>query len=304
MFGYIRPVKSELLVKEANFYDAVYCGLCRYSGKHLTHASRYLLNYDFTFLSVLRLSLTGCEVRAEKVRCPYKLHKKQAILCDEVFAYTASAFGLFSYYKLEDDLRDERGFSRFRKRLLRPFFKRIRRKSRKISGETSEMEDAIRLPIEELHTLEEAKCDSPDRAADCFGRILKAVASGGLEGEKKVIAEQCGYHIGRFIYLIDAYDDFVSDAESGCYNPFLAKYGSAEQVFQHADEIRQTLTDSMNVFSHSYALACGPVLTGMDRILFNICDLGGREAIRQVEEKRKKKKPDAGIPDTGKGEQP
>ena len=286
MFGYIRPVKSELLVKEANFYDAVYCGLCRYSGKHLTHVSRYLLNYDFTFLSVLRLSLTGCEVRAEKVRCPYKLHKKTAVVCDEVFAYTASAFGLFSYYKLEDDLRDEKGVSRFCKRLLRPFFGRIRRKSKKVSGST-EMEDQIRLPIDELHALEEQGCDSPDRAADCFGRILRAVASEGLDGDKKAIAEQCGYHIGRFIYLIDAYDDFISDAKIGCYNPFLAKYGSAEQVLLHAAEIRQTLIDSMNVFSHSYALACGPVLTGMDRILFNICDLGGREAIRQVEERLK-----------------
>lgn len=284
MFGYIRPVKSELLVKEADFYDAVYCGLCRYSGKHLTHVSRYLLNYDFTFLSVLRLSLTGCEVQAKKVRCPYKLRKRPAVVCDEVFSYTASAFGLFSYYKLEDDLRDEKGFSRFRKRLLRPLFRRIRRKSQKASG-SIEMEEQIRLPIEELHALEEANCDSPDRAADQFGRILRAVAANGLDGDKKAIAEQCGYHIGRFIYLIDAYDDFVSDAASGSYNPFLAKYGSAEQVFLHAGEIRQTLTDSMHVFSHSYALACGPVLTGMDRILFNICDLGGQEAIRQVEER-------------------
>ena len=289
LFGYIRPVQSELLVKESNFYDAVYCGLCRYSGKHLTHASRYLLNYDFTFLSVLRLSLTGSEVRAEKVRCPYKLHKKQAIVCDEVFAYTASAFGLFSYYKLEDDLRDEKGFSRFCKRLLRPFFKRMRRKSQKVCGYPG-MEEQIRLPIEELHRLEEANCDSPDRAADCFGRILRDVASAGLEGDKKAIAEQCGYHIGRFIYLIDAYDDFISDDEKGCYNPFLAKYGSVTQVFLHESEIRQTLIDSMNVFSHSYALACGPVLTGMDRILFNICDLGGREAIRKVEEKLNKEK--------------
>lgn len=288
MFGYIRPVKSELLVKEANFYDAVYCGLCRYSGKHLSHAARFLLNYDFTFLSVLRLSLTGSEVALEQTRCPYKVRKKAAVVCDEVFAYTASAFGIFSYYKLEDDLRDEKGFSRFGKRLLRPLFRRIRRKCRRVSGSFPDMEDLIRLPIEELHALEEEQCDSPDRVADCFGRILRDVASAGLTGDKQAIAEQCGYHIGRFIYLIDAYDDVSSDVANGCYNPFLAKYGSEEQVRLHAAEIRQTLTDSMNVFSHSYALACGPVLTGLDRILFNICELGSKEAIRQVEEKQTK----------------
>lgn len=286
MFGYIRPVKSELLVKEADFYDAVYCGLCRYSGKHLSHFSRFLLNYDFTFLAVLRLSLTGDEVKIEKMRCPYKFRKKATVCCDSVYAYTANAFGLFSYYKLEDDLRDEKGFSKLCKRLLRPFFRRMKKKC----GAFPEMEEQIRKPIEELHILEETRCDSPDRAADCFGRIMREIAAGGLEGTKRAIAEQCGYHIGRFIYLIDAYDDFESDAESGNYNPFLAKYRSADGVREHADEIRQTLTDSMNVFSHSYALACGPVLTGLDRIVFNICELGGQAAIKQVDGKSAKGK--------------
>ncbi len=281
MFGYIRPVKSELLVKEANFYDAVYCGLCRYSGKQVSHFSRFLLNYDFTFLALLRLSLTESEATVQKKRCPYKLHKRATVCCDPVYAYTASAFGLFCYYKWEDDLRDRKGISRFGKRLLSPFFRHIRKKC----AGFPEMEEQIRLPIEELHTLEDAHCNSPDHAADCFGRILREIAAYDLEGSKRAIAEQCGYHIGRFIYLIDAYDDCKEDAESGNYNPFLAKYGSEEMVREHACEIRQTLTDSMNVFSHSYALACGPVLTGIDRILFNICELGGQEAIRRVDGK-------------------
>lgn len=282
MFGYIRPVKSELLVKEADFYGAVYCGLCRYSGKHLTHASRFLLNYDFTFLAVLRMSLTEDGVSVEKMRCPYSLKKKPTVCCDRVFSYTASAFGLFSYYKLEDDLLDGKGLSRFGKRLLMPLFRRIKKKS----GSFPEMEDMIRIPIEELHRLEHEHCDSPDRVADCFGRIMRDIASMDLEGTKKAVAEQCGYHIGRFIYLIDAYDDYQKDAESGNYNPFLEKYGSAQGVLEHAEEIRQTLTDSMNVFSRSYALICGPNLTGLNRIVFNICDLGSRDAIKRVDERR------------------
>lgn len=282
MFGYIRPVKSELLVKEADFYEAVYCGLCRYSGKHLTHFSRFLLNYDFTFLAVLRLSLTEETVTVEKKRCPYSMKKKPTVCCDEVFSYTANAFGLFSYYKLEDDVLDGKGLGRLGKRMLLPFFGRMKKKCKAYP----EMEEMIRVPIEELHRLEAEGCDSPDRAADCFGRLMKELTAFGLEGTNKAVAEQCGYHVGRFIYLIDAYDDYEKDAETGNYNPFLQKYGSAKGVEEHASEIRQTLIDSMNVFSHSYALACGPVLTGMNRIVFNICDLGGREAVKQVEEKK------------------
>lgn len=285
MFGYIRPVRGELLVKEASFYDAVYCGLCRYSGKHLSHFSRFLLNYDFTFLALLRLSLSGASVTVEQKRCPYKLRKKPTVCQDEVFAYTASAFGLFSYYKLEDDLRDGKGLSTLGKRLVKPFFTRMKRKCADFDG----MEESIRMPIEQLHGLEAENCTSPDRAADCFGQIMRSLASDGLEGDKREIARQCGYHIGRFIYLIDAYDDLSQDAKSGNYNPFLAQYGSFDTAWEHRADIRRTLLDSMHVFSHSYALACAPVLTGVDRILFNICDLGGQEAIRKVEARQEER---------------
>lgn len=291
MFGYIRPVRNELLVKEANFYDAVYCGLCRYSGKHLSHASRFFLSYDFTALSLLRLSLCGEEPTVRNARCPYKLRKKPVLVCDEVFSFTASAFGLFAYYKWEDDLRDETGVRRFGKRLLAPFFRRIRKKSKRVCADGEALERCISGPIEELRALEAQNCPSPDRTADCFGRILRDVACDGLTGEKRDIAAQCGYHIGRFIYLVDAYDDLPADGESGNYNPFLAHYGSVEQALAQEAEIRQTLEDSLNVFSRTYALACGPNLTGIDRILFNISDLGGREAIRQAQTRRTKGEP-------------
>ena len=143
----------------------------------------------------------------------------------------------------------------------------------------------IRSPIERLRELEIARCDSPDRTADQFGILMRDVAADGLSGDKKQIAEQCGYHIGRFVYLIDAFDDLLSDEKSGSYNPFLLRYGSAEEAMAHKEEIVRTLEDSMRVFSHSYALACPPVLTGIDRIIFNISDLGGRESVRRVEQR-------------------
>ena len=34
MFGYVKPVVGELLVKEHEFYKATYCGICRAMKKH------------------------------------------------------------------------------------------------------------------------------------------------------------------------------------------------------------------------------------------------------------------------------
>ena len=278
MFGYIRPVRPDLLVREDELYNALYCGLCRYCGRHVTSFSRFLLNYDFTFLAVLRLSMTGEEVRTEKARCPYKLRKRPTAVCENAYAVTAGSFGLLTYYKLLDDLKDETGLKRFGKRLLLPLAKRMRKKALLLGAS----EDAVRIPIEELNALEKEKCASPDRAADCFARLTADVAAAGLEGESEAIARQCGYHVGRFVYLIDALDDLAEDAKKGNYNPFLLYYGSEQNAREHEEDIRVTLEDSMRVFSRTYALHCGPVLNSLDRILFNISDLGGPAAVRRV----------------------
>lgn len=280
MFGYIRPVREDLLVKDDALYGALYCGLCRYSGKHISHASRFFLNYDFVFLALLRASVTDEPIRVGKARCPYKLRKKATAFCDGAFATAASCFGLFTYYKLLDDLSDEKGLKRFGRKLLLPFAKRMRKKALALGID----EDAVRLPIEELHRLEAENCASPDRVADCSARIMASVASEGLEGDRKAIASQCGYHIGRFVYLIDALDDWAKDAKSGSYNPFIAAYGTPDAP-DHAEKresLRITLEDSMRVFSHTYALKCGPVLTAADRILFNVADRGGPAAVARV----------------------
>ena len=120
MFGYIRPVRPDMLVGDDELYGAVYCGLCRYSGRHVTHASRFLLNYDFAFLAVLRASLTNEEIRTERVRCPYKFRKRSSAVCDGAFASAAGYFGILTYYKLLDDLNDERGWKKFGKKFLLP----------------------------------------------------------------------------------------------------------------------------------------------------------------------------------------
>ena len=50
MFGYVKPDKSELRIKEYETYKAVYCALCKELGKRYGLMSRLTLNYDYTFL--------------------------------------------------------------------------------------------------------------------------------------------------------------------------------------------------------------------------------------------------------------
>ncbi|MBP5230278.1 MAG: hypothetical protein ILO68_00980 [Clostridia bacterium] len=278
MFGYIRPVRRELLVKDDELYGALYCGLCRYSGKHVTHLARFVLNYDFTFLAVLRLSLTGEPFQTRKIRCPYKLRKKETVVCEDAYRVTASHFGILTYYKLLDDVRDEKGWKRAGARLLLPFARRMRKKAVRLGAS----EDLVRESIQNLQEVERLRSASPDEAADCFAKLTSGLVSSGLSGAEERIARRCGYHIGRFVYLIDALDDLEKDEKSGSYNPFLVQYGTAENAASHAEDVAVTLNDSMRAFSRDYALHCGADLTSLDRILFNISDLGGPAAVQRV----------------------
>ncbi len=114
--------------------------------------------------------------------------------------------------------------------------------------------------------------------------IVESIASYGLKDKEKVIASQCGYHIGRYIYIIDALDDIKKDSESGNYNPLLIKYGDISGVIDNIEEIKTTITDSLNAFSSVYGLnVIGEERDkSYDNIIFNICELGGRAALNKV----------------------
>ena len=291
MFGYIRPRKSELLVKDSEYYSAVYCGLCRYGGKHISRFTRWLLNYDFVLLALLRISLSGEEASLCRAYCPYRMKKKHCANAEETFGFVCSAFGLLTYGKLLDDIKDEKGIKRFFKKLLKPVFRHIRKRSLGYPG----LEEIIAKGLAATAEAENKSCFSPDEAADGFAVMMREIAAYGFEGEKKQVAEQCGYHIGRFIYIADAFDDVFDDEKSGNYNPLLKKYGDAEAVYAAKEKISETLFDSLNVFSRCYALACGPELTADDRLIFNITELGGRDAVTRITDKKRKKRDEQSV---------
>ncbi len=283
MFGYIRPVKNELLVKDSEFYSAVYCGLCRYGGKNISHLTRWLLNYDFVLLALLRMSLHSETICIENKRCPYRLKKKNCVCADQTYSSVCSAFGLLTYEKLLDDIKDEKGTKRFFRILAKPLFKHISKKS----DNFPDLKEIIKNGIHTTAQCENEICDSPDKAADGFATMMGQIASYGLEENNKTIGQVCGYHIGRFIYLIDALDDAESDEKSGNYNPFLAKYGNSNNIYQNIDSITETLYDSLNAFSNHYALAVEYNQNGIDRLIFNIVELGGRNAVKRIIERNK-----------------
>ena len=104
MFGYLRPNRDGLKVRELRDYEALYCGLCHALGRRHGFFARFFLNYDFTFLAML---LDGSKPTAERKRCPARLWcRKKGCICAGSVDAAADAGTILSYWKLRDTVAD------------------------------------------------------------------------------------------------------------------------------------------------------------------------------------------------------
>ena len=227
MFGYVRAVTSVLSPEDAQRYEAVYCGLCRTLGNRYGKTAQLILNYDFVFLALL---LAKPEGEGTFPCCPCPVHpwrKKACWLGSPALDEAADATVILTWWKLQDAIRDgglwERGKSRAAALALRRHY-------RTAAARRPAFDHTVQTCLEELHQLEVANTPSLDQPADTFARILQAAgAETGLAARTHGV-EQILYHVGRWIYLADAWDDLAQDRKEGNYNPLLARYGDQAET--------------------------------------------------------------------------
>ena len=222
MFGYLQIQKSELLVREFEAYKSVYCGLCKQMGKDYSFLTRLSLSYDCTVYAMLLMSVSRTCKGFKDGRCTFNpLKKCKFALCESDCYSKASAFSVISvFYKLKDDLKDEGVFRKLLARLLLLFFSHWQKKAAKKYSDIDKY-------ISEMTTLQaEAEADencSVDMAAHPTGYMLANVFA--LEAENDTdrrVFYEFGYHLGRWIYLVDAADDIEKDSKKKNFNPFIS----------------------------------------------------------------------------------
>lgn len=234
MFGYLQIQKSELLVRELDAYKSVYCGLCKQMGKDYSFFSRFTLSYDCTFYAMLLMSLDRSCKGFKDGRCTCNPLKKCKFAVSQGDAYKkAAAFSIISvYYKLTDDIADSKFFKRLFCKIIKPIFSHWRKKAGK---KYPEIESLVSQMMKLQYDAEHSEQGSIDTAAHPTAFMLANLLSldAKNDAQKRVLYE-FGYHMGRWIYLMDAADDIQKDAKSGNYNPFITDDGnnilSAEKI--------------------------------------------------------------------------
>ncbi len=224
MFGYVKPDKPELKIKDFETYKAIYCSLCKTLGKEYGLFARFLLTYDATFYAIFRKTVfqpkPDC---AHRGVCRFNpLKKCNYIEMDSYLKDAAALTVIMFYYKVLDNLHDGKFPKKLLSRLVYPY---IKIKFNKAVKKYSNYDAIIKSSIEEQARVEDEKTDSIDRAAHPTALSLQKIFSDGIENEtQRRVAERVGYCLGRWVYLTDAFDDLEDDIKTGSYNPFAQKY--------------------------------------------------------------------------------
>ena len=230
MFGYVRINKMDLTFREYEHYKAYYCGLCKYLKRNHTELSRMTINYDITFLIVLLSSIYQPSAQVFHEKCIVDPVKKKKHIINEITEYAASMNILLAYYKLEDDVNDE---GDIKSRLVR----RAYRKSFKTAYvKYPQKADYIKACLGVLRSLEDDLSTSIDQTSNCFARLLEEIFD-YKDDECRDRLRKVGFNIGKYIYIMDAYEDLDEDLEKGRYNPFTDYKDDRETLKLRVDKL-------------------------------------------------------------------
>lgn len=217
MFGYVTANELELKMKDFHEYRSYYCGLCQSLKTRYGISGQLTLTYDMTFVILLLTSLYECETKSEEHRCAVHPVKKRVILQNEITDYAADMNLILAYFHLKDDWEDEKKLTALAGGRM------MLHKVKKAMACYPRQCEVIQKELRNLSEYERQDCMEIDVPAGCFGRLMEEILVYKKDcWEDKL--RRMGFYLGKFIYILDAYDDVEKDVKSGNYNPFSEKY--------------------------------------------------------------------------------
>ena len=215
MFGYVMPVLSVLPDDRKQRYRAFYCGVCHALKQRHSQTGRLSLSNDMTFLALLLSSLYEPDTSSASSRCGIHPLKTHPWLSSPMIDYAADMNALLFFYKCRDQRMDDQSL---RGKAGESLFRKSAEKVRSLWPVQAEgVENALTKLWEE----EKKPSPDPDRLCNLSGEMLGAVFVPKPEDLWSSLLRSVGDSLGRFIYWMDAWEDYDEDRRKGRFNPLV-----------------------------------------------------------------------------------
>lgn len=137
--------------------------------------------------------------------------EKHQVRRNSITEYVADMNILMTYYKCVDDWNDDRKVTK------KIFADGIEGKVKKVISKYPDKAKAIQESLSRLNELEKENITNIDEASACFGEVM-AQMTAMKDDEWKEQLQRLGYSLGKFIYILDAYEDVEDDIKKNRYN--------------------------------------------------------------------------------------
>jgi hypothetical protein len=268
--------QDELKIRDYKRYRSFYCGLCRALEKRCGISGKLTLTYDMTFADILLNAYTELPLKSERHRCMVHPVRKQDMLFNEITDYCADMTLLLTYYKMLDDVNDDGSMTG------RVFVMKEKKKFEKTAAlyprQAKVFEDSMRA----LAQTEERREYDLDKVAGYTGNMLAEL----LVYEESVWSDELrrlGFYLGKFIYLLDAFEDLEKDLKKGAYNPWQPSKDRKDFEALVENTLMMMISECAKSFERL------PIIQDVD-ILRNIIYSGVWQKYEEVREKRDKKR--------------
>lgn len=214
MFGYVTINPDALPSSSVARYRGFYCGLCRTLGQRYGNKGRITLSNDMTFLLVLLSSLYEPEETVSEGFCVFHPTKKQTYIQTEFSGYVADMNIILAYHKCMDDWEDDRSAAGLMQaKLLTVAYQ-------KVQAQYPEKCEAIFSSLKHISSLEKESIATVDSLANLTGKMLGEIYA-VRDDYWTSILRTMGEAMGRFVYMMDAYDDLPADLRKKRFNPLM-----------------------------------------------------------------------------------
>lgn len=265
MFGYVRAREDTLPEGARERYQTVYCGLCHTMGEYFGITAPFFLNYDFAFLA-MALAPNAEYTPPPQKRCAlHPLKGRLACEGEEWLTLAAAESVILTHWKLTDSISDGGLRERVEARGLLALTDGGYQKACALCPGFNEV---TRDSLQELSTLEKEGCTSLDQTADRFASLLRAAVPKSGNAARDRVLEQLLYHLGRWIYLVDAVDDLAEDRAAGRYNPVAARFPLWSE--EDRNYLRQIMDHSLSLVGAAFQLLeRNPWTAVMENIIYS-----------------------------------
>ncbi|MBU3090784.1 hypothetical protein K2F40_02270 [Clostridium sp. CM028] len=287
MFGYVTPCKMEMKIKDYEKFKAYYCGLCNSIKNNFGNLPRLTLNYDMTFLAVLLDALSENKYNFIKFKCiMHPLKKRIMINNNQAIDYAAFCNITLAYYKIMDDVYDNKTM---KSKVFSMFLKNYLSKSDIAYNDVMNYTKEKLLLLNTLEADHKDLCIDEQLSIDELSHVFADLTGFIISFYYKTASFKddlywLGYNLGKWIYIIDAYDDLEKDIKSDSFNAINSLFNTDKLDFK---SFSISIAPRIDFLLSTCAQQCLNYLNRLpliknEAILCNILELGLMEKMDKV----------------------